>query len=110
MKSYVFYKQWGAAVPQPPHQGAAAPLTPALKWKYCYWVKCSLIDTESKVTNNHGPKQDGPNRDGPKCRAQMERAQLKGPDGLGPNGIGGGPKCAGPNRHGTLSLLSLRSP
>jgi hypothetical protein len=31
MKSYVFYKQWGAAVPQPPHQGAAAPLTPALK-------------------------------------------------------------------------------
>jgi len=66
-------------------------------------VKCSLIDTESKVTNDHGPKQDGPkqdgpNRDGPKRRAQMG---LKGPNGLGPNGIGGGPKWAGPNRHMT---------
>ena len=61
----------------------------AIKLKYSYKVKCSLIDTESKVTNNHGPKQDGPNRDGPECRAQMgqmERAQMD--IQVGPNGMG----------------------
>jgi hypothetical protein len=90
-----------------PPTPASGPLTLALKWNYRYKVKCSQIDTESKVTNNHGPKQDGPkkdgpNRDGPKCRAQMGRAQMKGPNGLGPNGIGGGPKWDGPNRHMTV--------
>ncbi len=81
----------GGCCPQPPHQGAAAPLTPALKWKYSYKVKCSLIDTETKVTNNHGPKQDGPNRDGSECRAQM--AIVAGPNGMGR--IGMWPYCAG---------------
>jgi hypothetical protein len=37
----------------------------------------------------------------------MGRAQLKEPNGLGPNGIGGGPKWAGPNRHGTVTLRLL---
>jgi len=74
---------------------------------YSYKEKCSQIDTESKVTNNHGPKQDGPkqdgpNRDGPECRAQMGRAQLKGP-----NGYSGGPKWDGPNWNATFVNLMI---
>ncbi len=69
-------------------------------------MKCSQIDTESKVTNNHGPKQDGPNRDEPECRAQMGRAQWKGPNGAGPNGYSSGPKLDGPNWNVTVLLLA----